>query len=479
MRRGQQQQHNSCSCSCSCSSSAASKAVFLPSSWRRNNNNARYSIVARSSEKSSSSSSNEKKKTKKKTKKKNESEEKKKKKTKKKKSKSDETTELLLQTVQSLKQEMQKMKLEMRAMEPEREPLGAPSATEVMSGGFGGGMSKRSSGMAKTTEPSSSITQTTQKEKDEYFNKVANDLLTPALGETISNLEMIIVDAANWAGDGTNRGHEWPLLRNGDNDVYLMTLAHAALMESGFWCGEDDTEEMYFGKKTEEAVEFFQGANGPGLEVNGMINTKTWLALLGKEKFEWGPAPGAILDEDVASCREGIARKAFEDTQKKLKAVVAKEDEDPYGEDIDSGPPAEDDFIDVKGSSGDSVEWPILRLDEGGFTVHKMQAMLSTLGFNCGEDDSEYWFMGPDTQNALQTFQASESLPETGVVDFQTWTKLFDACGYTNATMKTVEDAFAMVPENEYSVDRSPGCGENENQGVWLIGEQRYENCQT
>ena len=373
------------------------------------------------------------------------------------------------------------MKLEMRAMEPEREPLGAPSATEVMSGGFSGGMSKKSSGSAKTTEPSPpSITQTTQKEKDDYFNKVANDLLTPALGETISNPEMIIVDAANWAGDGTNRGHEWPLLRNGDNDVYLMTLAHAALMESGFWCGEDDTEEMYFGKKTEEAVEFFQGANGPGLEVNGMINTKTWLALLGKEKFEWGPAPGAILDEDVASCREGIARKAFEDTQKKLKAVVAKEDEDPYGEDIDSGPPAEDDFIDVKGSSGDSVEWPILRLDEGGFTVHKMQAMLSTLGFNCGEDDSEYWFMGPDTQNALQTFQASESLPETGVVDFATWTKLFDACGYTDATQATtIEDAFAMVPENEYSVDRSPGCGENENQGVWLIGEQRYENCQT
>ena len=132
MRRGRQQ-HNSCSCSCS---SAASKAVFLPSSWRRNNINTRYSIVAQSSEKSSSS--NEKKKTKK-TKKKNESEEKKKKKTKKKKSKSDETTELLLQTVQSLKQEMQKMKLEMRAMEPEREPLGAPSATEVMSGGFGSG----------------------------------------------------------------------------------------------------------------------------------------------------------------------------------------------------------------------------------------------------------------------------------------------------------------------------------------------------
>ena len=136
-----------------------------------------------------------------------------------------ETTELLLQTVQQLKQEMQKMKLEMRAMEPEREPLGAPSATEVMSGGFGGGMSKRSSGMAKKTEADADANA--QKEKDDYFNKVANDLLTPALGETISNPEMIIVDAANWAGDGTNRGHEWPLLRNGDNDVYLMTLAHA------------------------------------------------------------------------------------------------------------------------------------------------------------------------------------------------------------------------------------------------------------
>ena len=56
MRRGRQRAH-----SCSSCSSAASKAVFLPSSWRRNNINARCSIVARSGEKSSSSK-NEKKK---------------------------------------------------------------------------------------------------------------------------------------------------------------------------------------------------------------------------------------------------------------------------------------------------------------------------------------------------------------------------------------------------------------------------------
>ena len=67
----------------------------------------------------------------------------------------------------------------------------------------------------------------TRKKKDDYFNKIANDLLTPALGETIDNPDTIIVDAANWSGDGTNRGHEWPLLRNGDNDVYLMTLVHS------------------------------------------------------------------------------------------------------------------------------------------------------------------------------------------------------------------------------------------------------------
>ena len=118
----------------------------------------------------------------------------------------------------------------------------------------------------------------TQEEKDDYFNKIANDLLTPALGETIDNPDTIIVDAANWSGDGTNRGHEWPLLRNGDNGVYLMTLVHSALME-WFWCGEDDTEEMYFGKKTEEAVEYFQGSKGMGLEVNGMIDTETWLSV--------------------------------------------------------------------------------------------------------------------------------------------------------------------------------------------------------
>ena len=409
------------------------------------------------------------KKKKKKKKKKN----KKEKKEKKKKSGTTTTTsreEELLHAVQQLKQEMQTMKLEMRAKETEREPLMAPSAEEVMNGGS----RSRSSGAAsdEATTP-----MQTQEEKDDYFNKIANDLLTPALGETIDNPDTIIVDAANWAGDGTNRGHEWPLLRNGDNDVYLMTLVHSALMENGFWCGEDDTEEMYFGKKTEEAVEYFQGAKGMGLEVNGMIDTETWLALLGKEKFEWGPAPGAILDEDVASCREGIARKAFEEAQKKLEAVSSKEEEDPYGEDIEAGPRAEDDFIDVKGSSGVSVEWPILRLDEGGLAVHKMQAMLSSLGFNCGEDDAEYWFMGTDTKNALQAFQASEMLPETGIVDFTTWKKLFEACGHENATGKTIEEAFAMVAENEYSIDRSPGC-EGEK-GVWLIGEQRYENCKT
>ena len=424
----------------------------------------RSAIVTRASSKK-----DEEKKKKKKKKKKN----KKEKKEKKKKSGTTTTTsreEELLHAVQQLKQEMQTMKLEMRAKETEREPLMAPSAEEVMNGGS----RSRSSGAAsdEATTP-----MQTQEEKDDYFNKIANDLLTPALGETIDNPDTIIVDAANWAGDGTNRGHEWPLLRNGDDDVYLMTLVHSALMENGFWCGEDDTEEMYFGKKTEEAVEYFQGAKGMGLEVNGMIDTETWLALLGKEKFEWGPAPGAILDEDVASCREGIARKAFEEAQKKLEAVSSKEEEDPYGEDIEAGPRAEDDFIDVKGSSGVSVEWPILRLDEGGLAVHKMQAMLSSLGFNCGEDDAEYWFMGTDTKNALQAFQASEMLPETGIVDFTTWKKLFEACGHENATGKTIEEAFAMVAENEYSIDRSPGC-EGEK-GVWLIGEQRYENCKT
>ena len=53
--------------------------------------------------------------------------------------------------------------------------------------------------------------------------------------------------------------------------------------------------------------------------------------------------------------RRGIARKAFEEAQKKLEAVSSKEEEDPYGEDIEAGPRAEDDFIDVKGSSHASV----------------------------------------------------------------------------------------------------------------------------
>ena len=468
---------------------------------------------ARASAKKSSSSNDkdeEKKKKKKKKKKEEEKTKKSKKKTK------DNEIESLRKEIKGLQTELattlSKIGLEVRARQPEREPKTAPSATEVirqtrnelqqqqMQKGFdeleeedkapwlnlkkepwlnvnkSNGASYENSVLDRVLSQSQPKRKGKSGDDDFVKKKAANDLLTPALGVTIQNADKIIVDAANWTGDSRDRGNEWPLLRNGDNDVYLMTLSHAALIDNGFWPGEDDTEEMYFGKKTEEAVEFLQGDKK--IEVTGMINTKTWLALLGKEKFKWGPAPGAIFEEDVASCREGSARKAFEETQQ-VNKMKQEEDLDPYGEDIDSGPPAEDDFIDVKGVSGEFVEWPILRLDDGGLAVHKMQTMLSKLGFNCdgdgdGDSDSSFWFLGPDTQNALQTFQASESLPETGVVDFLTWQRLFKASGFHRATELTCDEAFALIEDDKnYSVDRAPGC-EGE-QGVWLIGEQRYE----
>jgi hypothetical protein len=46
-----------------------------------------------------------------------------------------------------------------------------------------------------------------------------------------------------------------------------------------------------------------------------------------------------------------------------------------------------------------------------------------------GEVDIEDWYFGEGTLDALLTFQACESLPETGVVDQATWDALLEGHG--------------------------------------------------
>ena len=49
---------------------------------------------------------------------------------------------------------------------------------------------------------------------------------------------------------------------------------------------------MYIGASTQDALCYFQA--GAGLPETGFVDADTWKALLGPERFGWGPVPGAI-----------------------------------------------------------------------------------------------------------------------------------------------------------------------------------------
>ena len=58
-----------------------------------------------------------------------------------------------------------------------------------------------------------------------------------------------------------------------------------------------------------------------------------------------------------------------------------------------------------------------------GISVLAMQAVLIARGFGCGPDGADGKF-GPNTERAVELFQASYALPVTGECDASTWKKL-------------------------------------------------------
>ena len=58
------------------------------------------------------------------------------------------------------------------------------------------------------------------------------------------------------------------------------------------------------------------------------------------------------------------------------------------------------------------------------YWVNALQTLLDSHAMHCGDEEAEDFFFGPRTRAALETFQACEALPETGVCDAETWLKL-------------------------------------------------------
>ncbi len=57
-----------------------------------------------------------------------------------------------------------------------------------------------------------------------------------------------------------------------------------------------------------------------------------------------------------------------------------------------------------------SDPWPVLREgDNEGLPVAVLQKALGAAGYHCGDDEGQWWMFGPDTTNALKTFQVGHT----------------------------------------------------------------------
>ena len=294
----------------------------------------------------------------------------------------------------------------------------------------------------------------------------------------------VAVDAASWRGDGTDRSHEWPLCKQDEDDVYLMATMQSCLNEAGFWAGEEDEADFYFGPSTVDALCYFQAS--AGLPETGVCDAATWAALLGRERFEWGPAPGAVgfeeppasagassaSSESSASLSAASSAKAWSETA--VTALTEDEDaratgrEDLWGDEKSRHEEAHEARARRDSAEGreNAKKWPVLRPEDGGWETHKLQVLLDEQGYYSGEEDMEYWYFGVTTGNALGTFQASNGIPDTGLTCADTWRALLGEARFAMDARAALE----TVGDGEFPLDLS------RQDRVFLLGENRFED---
>lgn len=147
--------------------------------------------------------------------------------------------------------------------------------------------------------------------------------------------------------------------------------AQQLLIAKGYSCGVAGADGD-FGAATYNAVKKFQAANG--LEVDGIVGSKTWAALLKTE-------------------------------QTKPEKEPEKEPEKPV----------------TPSGSTCTVELPIVKQGDKGFTVVAVQMLLSKHDFSVKYTDGDF---GPDTLAKVKAFQKAKGLTTDGIVGSKTWAAL-------------------------------------------------------
>ena len=186
----------------------------------------------------------------------------------------------------------------------------------------------------------------------------------------------------NWEVVSNNTGNEeasgtvnYPTIKLGSKGSDVKK-AQQLLIAKGYSCGAAGADGD-FGAGTYNAVKKFQVANG--LEADGIVGANTWAALLKTEQ----PKPETKPEQT--------------EPEKKPEKPVT-----PTG-------------------STCTVELPIIKQGNKGFTVIAVQTLLGKHNFNVNYIDGDF---GPDTLAKVKAFQKAKGLTADGIVGHDTWMKL-------------------------------------------------------
>lgn len=177
----------------------------------------------------------------------------------------------------------------------------------------------------------------------------------------------------NWEVVSNNVGSEevsdtvsYPTIKLGSKGSEVKK-AQQLLIAKGYSCGTAGADGD-FGAATYNAVKKFQAANG--LEVDGIVGPKTWAALLKTEQTEPEKEPEKPTTPTGSTC---------------------------------------------------TVELPIVKQGDNGFTVVAVQMLLNKHDFSVKYTDGDF---GPDTLAKVKAFQKAKGLTADGIVGSKTWAAL-------------------------------------------------------
>ena len=288
-----------------------------------------------------------------------------------------------------------------------------------------------------------------------------------------------------------------PLLSIGSEDIFWVNQLHTALIDAGYYPGDDDIDVFFFGDSTQSALMTFQACEG--LDETGVVDDASWVKLLGPELtlketrdlFEDQMSPNFPGITNYTSGSSGGTDSGSTDSGDASTSTTTKKYTELFSAATEtttvSGPDGTVEYTQtmvsdvvtdiattanansqtsMKKEVAPKKKWVTLMEGDGGREVHSLHVLLDDQGFAVSEEDCHWWHFGSTTLDALKTFQACNGLPESGVCDANTWKKLLGE----GARPEDVGKVESGRSDDEDMTDDAGGTR------VWLMCEDRWED---